>query len=194
MASNLPSPLTSFIGRQREIAEVKRLLATTRLLTLTGAGGSGKTRLAYELGAEALQEYPDGVWAVEFAPLSDADLVPQMTASALGVPEHPGWSLTESLVQHLRARSVLLLFDNCEHLIPACAALAEALLRGCATLRILTTSRERLGVTGELSFLVPSLSLPDPASLPPPERLTQYEAVRLFVERAAFNQPGFTSP
>jgi predicted ATPase/DNA-binding CsgD family transcriptional regulator len=191
MASNLPSPLTSFIGRQREIAEVKRLLATTRLLTLTGAGGSGKTRLAYELGAEALQEYPDGVWAVEFAPLSDPHLVPQMTASALGVPEHAGWSLTESLVQYLRGRSVLLLFDNCEHLIPACAALAEALLRGCATLRILATSRERLRLTGELSYLVPSLSLPDPPGLPAPESLMQCEAVRLFVERAAFSQPGF---
>ena len=191
MPSNLPSPLTSFIGRQREIAETRRLLATTRLLTLTGVGGSGKTRLAFQVGTEALQEYPDGVWAVEFAPLSDPHLVPHAAASALGVPEHPGRSLTESLVHYLRARSVLLLFDNCEHLVSACAALADALLRGCPTLRILATSREGLRVAGELISLVPPLSLPDSSRLPPLESLMQYEAVRLFAERAAFNQPGF---
>lgn len=191
MTSNLPSALTSFIGRRREIAELRQRLATTRLLTLTGAGGAGKTRLAYELGTEVSQEYADGVWAVEFAPLSDPHLVPQATASVLGVPEHPGRSLTESLVHYLRARAVLLLFDNCEHLIPACAALAEALLRGCPALRVLATSRERLGVAGELRFVVPPLSLPDPAHLPPPENLMQSEAVRLFVDRAALHQPGF---
>jgi predicted ATPase/DNA-binding CsgD family transcriptional regulator len=192
MPSNLPSPLTSFIGRQRELGEARRLLATTRLLTLTGAGGSGKTRLALQLGAEVLQEYPGGVWVVEFAPFSDPHLVPQATASALSVPERPGWSLTESLVHYLRARSSLLLFDNCEHLIEACAALADVLLRGSPTLRILATSRESLRVPGELTFLVPPLSLPDSDQLPPLERPMQYEAVRLFVERATFHQPGFT--
>ena len=192
MLSNLPSPLTSFIGRQREIGEVRRLLATTRLLTLTGAGGSGKTRLALQFGAEALQEYAGDVWAVEFAPFSDPRLVPQATASALSVPEHPGWSLAESLIHYLRPRLALLLFDNCEHLVEACAALADALLRGCSALRILATSRESLRVPGELTFLVPPLSLPEPNRLPPLESLMRYEAVRLFVERAAFNQPGFT--
>jgi predicted ATPase/DNA-binding CsgD family transcriptional regulator len=192
MASNLPSPLTSFIGRQREIIELRRLLPTTRLLTLTGPGGSGKTRLAYEVAAGSLLEYPDGVWAVEFAPLSDPQLVVQATCAALGVAEHSGRSLTDALVHHLRGRSTLILFDNCEHLIPACAALAAALLAGCPALRILATSRETLGVAGELRFPVPSLSLPDPARLPPAEQLMQYEAVRLFVERAAFQQPKFT--
>jgi predicted ATPase/DNA-binding CsgD family transcriptional regulator len=192
MTSNLPSPLTSFIGRQREIAELRRLLPTTRLLTLTGPGGSGKTRLAYEVGAGSLPEYQDGVWAVEFAALSDPDLVPQVTAAALGVAEQPGRGLTDALVHHLHGRSALLLFDNCEHLIPACAALAHALLAGCPALRILATSRETLGIAGELRFPVPSLSLPDPARLPPVEGLMDYEAVRLFVERAAFQQPAFT--
>ena len=191
MATNLPSPLTSFIGRQRELAELRRLLTTTRLLTLVGPGGSGKTRLAYELGASSLTEYPDGVWAVEFAPLSDPELVPQVTAAALSVPERPGWSLTDGLVHSLRDRTALLVFDNCEHLTAACAALAQTLLARCPAVRVLATSRERLGVAGELLFPVPSLSLPDAESLPPPENLMEYEAVRLFVDRAAFYRPGF---
>jgi len=191
MPSNLPSPLTSFIGRQREIEEARRLLANVRLLTLTGAGGSGKTRLAFQVGAAVLSEYADGVWVVEFAPLSDPHLVPQAAATALGVPEHPGRSLTESLVDYLRARSVLLLFDNCEHLVPACASLADALLRGCPTLRILATSREGLRVAGEMTYLIPPLSLPDPGRLPPLETVMQYEAVRLFAERAASHRSGF---
>ena len=137
MLSNLPTPVTSFIGRGRVIAEVKRLLATSRLLTLTGAGGSGKTRLAFQVGVEMLRDYADGVFAVELGPLSDPRLVAQTAASALGVLEHGGQSLTESLVQYLGRRSILLLLDNCEHLISACAALADALLRGCPALRIL---------------------------------------------------------
>ena len=191
MPSNLPSPLTSFIGRQLEIAEIKRLLATTRLVTLTGAGGSGKTRLAFQIGTDALHEYPDGVWAVEFAPLSDRDLVPQAAASALGIPEQPGRSLTESLVHYLRGRSALLLFDNCEHLVSACAALADDLLRGCPAVRIVATSREGLRVPGELTYLVPPLSLPDSNRPPQVESLMEHEATRLFAARAAFNRPGF---
>ncbi len=192
MLNNLPSALTSFIGRERAIAEVRRLLTTTRLLTLTGAGGSGKTRLAFQVGADALEEYPDGVCAVELASLSDPHLVPQAAASALGVLEHTGRSLTESLVHYLRPRNVLLLLDNCEHLVLACAALADALLRRCPSLRILATSREGLRASGELTYLVPPLSLPEPDRLPPLESLMRFEAVRLFAERAAFNHPGFT--
>ena len=191
MGTNLPSPLTSFIGRQRELTELRRLLTTTRLLTVTGPGGSGKTRLAYELGAGLLAEYPDGVWAVEFAPLSDPELVPQVTATALTVPEHPGWSLTDALLNHLRGRTALLVFDNCEHLTDACAALTQAVLARCPAVRILATSRERLGVGGELLFPVPSLSLPHAESLPSLESLIEFEAVRLFVSRAAFYRPGF---
>ena len=191
MLSNLPTPVTSFIGRERVIAEVKRLLATSRLLTLTGAGGSGKTRLAFQVGVEMLRDYADGVFAVELGPLSDPRLVAQTAASALGLLEHGGQSLTESLVQYLGRRSILLLLDNCEHLIPACAALADALLRGCPALRILATSREDLRVAGELTYLVPPLTLPEPDRLPPVENLMQYEAVRLFAERAALNQPSF---
>lgn len=189
---NLPAQLTSFVGRERELAEVKRLLAGTRLLTLTGAGGGGKTRLALEVAREVLEEYADGVWLVELASLSDPDLVPQAVGSALGVPEQPGRSVTESLVRYLRPRVVLLLVDNCEQLVSGCATLADALLRGCPALRILATSREGLRIAGELTYPVPPLSVPDPNDRPAVESVVRYEAVRLFAERASFHKPGFS--
>ncbi|MDO8474641.1 MAG: tetratricopeptide repeat protein [Candidatus Rokubacteria bacterium] len=191
--NNLPRQLTTFIGRERVIAEAKRLLAETHLLTVTGPGGSGKTRLSLEIAASLLDEYPDGVWLVEFAPQADPALVPQVLATTLGAREEAGGRpLVTTLVDHLRPKRVLLLFDNCEHLIDACARLSDALLRGCPEVKILSTSREALGLTGEVTFRVPPLSLPDSGHLPPLERLTEYEAIRLFVDRAAAVKLDFT--
>lgn len=190
--NNLPRQLTTFIGREREIAEAKRLLAETHLLTITGPGGGGKTRLSLEIAASLLAEYPDGVWLVEFAPLADPARAPQVLATALSVREEADRPLLATLVDHLRPKRVLLLLDNCEHLIDACAGLADTLLRGCPEVKILPSSREALGLTGEVVFRVPPLSLPDSRHVPSLERLAEYEAIRLFVDRAIAVKPGFT--
>src|SRR5829696_3727842 len=183
--NNLPLELSSFVGRRREIAEVEGLLLSgRRLVTLHGPGGCGKTRLALAVSRDIAEEFRDGVWWVELAPISDPDLVPQAVAQALGVRETPGLSLSEALVEHLKDRETLLILDNCEHLVDASASLADALLRSCPDLRLLATSREALKVGGETAFLVPSLSLPDPAQPPPLGEVGHYEAVALFVERA----------
>ncbi len=200
--NNLPMQMTSFIGRAHEIAEVKRLLSTARLVTLTGAGGCGKTRLALQVAAELLddpstgsgQVFADGAWLVELSPLADPGLVPQSIAAVLGVREEAGAKQTilAALTEFLRYKSLLLVLDNCEHLIDACAQLADALLHACPKLKILATSREALGIAGETPHRVPSLSVPDIRQPSPPENLTQYEAVRLFVDRAVTIQPTFT--
>ncbi len=192
LPNNLPIQLTSFIGRDQEIAEIKRLLDTTRLLTLTGTGGSGKTRLALQVGSDLLESFEGGVWLVELASLSDPDLVPQTAASALGVREQAGRSILATLIDSLRPKHLLLVLDNCEHLLSACATLSDTLLRACPELRMLATSREGLGIAGELSYHVPSLSVPDLRHLPPLERLADHDAVRLFIERARFAQSTFT--
>jgi non-specific serine/threonine protein kinase len=173
------------------MAEVKRLLADQRLLTLTGPGGCGKTRLALAVGHELVEEFEDGVWLVELASLSDPALVAQTVAFTLGVREQPGRPLTETLTDYLRPREVLLVLDNCEHLVEACANLAVALLRACPRLRILATSRETLGIAGETPWLVPSLSLPAGRQPPAIEEMPRYEAVRLFIERTTAVLPGF---
>jgi len=188
---NLPLELSSFVGRGKEVAEVGVLLAGNRLLTLSGPGGSGKTRLALAVAHEVVEKYGDGAWFVELAPLSDPELVPQAVASLLGVRETPGRELTDTLTDHLRPRTLLLVLDNCEHLIGASASLAEALLRSCPNLRVLATSRQALGVEGEALFVVPPLSLPDPRRLPVVDGLHDYEAARLFVERARAVWPRF---
>jgi len=188
---NLPLELTSFIGRARELAEVRRLLAERRLLTLCGPGGAGKTRLALAVAHDVVGGFEDGVWWAELAPISDPELVPQAVAQALGVPEAPDLLPIEALVEHLQVRKTLLVFDNCEHLIEACAILADTLLRSCHSLRILATSREPLRTAGETAFMVPSLSTPDPGRLPSVEELALYEAVGLFVERAGEVDSGF---
>jgi non-specific serine/threonine protein kinase len=188
---NLPVAVTSLIGREREAAEVGRLLATTRLLTLTGTGGVGKSRLALEVARAAAGDYPDGAWLVELAPLADPALVPQAVARALGVAESPGRPLVETLVAALRLRQPLLLvLDNCEHLVDACARLVEALL-DCPTVRVLATSREPLAIGGELTWRVPSLGVPDDQRDRPAAAVAGCAAVRLFVERAGFARPGF---
>ena len=156
----------------------------TRLATLCGPGGCGKTRLALAVARDLLEAFEDGVWWVELASLSDPKLVLGAAASTLGVREVPYRSLTEVLVEHLAPKETLLVLDNCEHLVEECATLADALLRACPDLEILATSREPLRIIGEATWMVPSISLPVPQSLPPTEELAGYEAVRLFVERA----------
>jgi predicted ATPase/DNA-binding CsgD family transcriptional regulator len=173
------------------MVQVNELLADHRLLTLTGSGGSGKTRLALAVAAEMVEDYEDGIWLVELAPLSDPELVVQAVASVLGVREQPGRPLVGTLAEALRDKKMLLLLDNCEHLIGASAELAGTLLRSCPNLRILATSREAFGMTGEVVFAVLPLSLPDPRRLPTTESLPSYEAARLFVERAAAVEPAF---
>jgi predicted ATPase len=191
--NNLPVQLTSFIGREKEIAEIKPLLGMARFVTLTGSGGAGKTRLALQVAADLLEGYPDGVWLAEFAPIADPALVPKTVASALNVSEQPGRDMIATLGDALRAKALLLVLDNCEHLLAACADLAATLLRACPQIRILATSREALGVPGESLWRVPSLSLPeDIRHLPCAEDLVLYDAVRLFVDRAVATAPGFT--
>jgi non-specific serine/threonine protein kinase len=188
---NLPLELSSFVGREKELAEVRRLLQDTRLLTLTGSGGCGKTRLALAVAREVVEGFDDGVWLVDLAPLADPSLVPQALASTLGVREQPARSLTETLSDYLGSKKVLVVLDNCEHLIETCAELVEALLRSCPELRILATSREALDIAGEISWPVPSLTLPDLRRLLDIESLARYESARLFVKRAAAVKPTF---
>jgi tetratricopeptide (TPR) repeat protein len=164
---NLPSPLTTFVGREREMVETKRLLAMTRLLTFTGAGGSGKTRLALEVARDLLGAYPDGAWLVELAPLSEPDLLPQAVGSTLEVHEQQGRPLLETLLDALSDKEMLLVLDNCEHLIDAAAHTSEALLRACPRLRVLATGRKPLGIGGEVLWQVRPLSLPDAAERGP---------------------------
>ena len=189
--NNLPHELTSFVGRQRELVEIADLIANNRLVTLTGAGGCGKTRLAIETATRLLPEFDDGIWLVELASVIDALMLPQIIASALGVAEQPNQSLIQTLLESIRRKRLLLLLDNCEHLIDACAATANALLRSCANVRILATSRQGLGIAGETLWLVPSLNVPNPANLPPVEILSQIEAVRLFADRTRAIVPAF---
>jgi non-specific serine/threonine protein kinase len=190
---NLPVPLTRFIGRARELEELLSLLPSTRLLTLTGAGGCGKTRLALELAANVRHRFPNGVWVVDLADLSDPDLLPQKVASVLDVREGPKQPVDESLSDYVRNRQLLLVLDNCEHVIAACARLTDTLLRAAARLCILATSREGLGITGETIWRVPSLALPESLSAAAPDALAGFDAVRLFVERASAVNPSFTS-
>jgi len=190
---NLPMQLTSFIGRERELDEVKQLLLHTRLLTLTGPGGTGKTRLALYLAADllAVKQFANGVWLIELAPLADPTLVAQTMAATLGVREQPGRTLLDALTDYVRAKSMLLILDNCEHLIQPCAQLADSLLRAAPRLKILATSREALGITGETIYRVPSLPLPDPRQLRDLDVLEQNDCVHLFVDRAMAAHPSF---
>jgi predicted ATPase len=189
--NNLPVQLTSFIGREKDIAEVKQLLSISRLVTLTGSGGAGKTRLSLQVAAEVIDAFDHGVWFIDLAPLSDSAIVPNTVLSTLGLRDEAGRAPPDVLTDFLHARKVLLILDNCEHLIQACAQLAYRLLTHCPQVRILATSREALDVAGEIAYHVPSLALPDPQHLPSLEALSQYDAVRLFIERAAAVQSQF---
>ena len=185
---NLPAQLTSFIGREAQLAQVVALLRDQRLVTITGAGGVGKTRLALQAAREAAARFPHGAWLAELAPLADPNLLPNLLVQAMNMTVPPGQDPAQVLEANLRSRRLLLVLDNCEHLIQAAAALAARLLAACPDLRILATSREILGVPGETAFYCPSLSLPGDDSLPAME---QSEAARLFAERAAASQPAF---
>jgi predicted ATPase/class 3 adenylate cyclase len=194
--NNLPVQLTSFIGREKEMNEVKRLLATTHLLTLTGTGGTGKTRLSLQVAADLLDQFPDGVWLVELATIEDADQVAAAIAAPLRVRDEPGQQMLLTLTNYLRSKKLMLILDNCEHLIAECARIAETLLRACPQLQILASSREQLGIAGERTWPVPSLSMSDGwrdeiRGERAAERLTQYEAVRLFIDRAVAVRPAF---
>jgi predicted ATPase/DNA-binding CsgD family transcriptional regulator len=188
---NLPAARDGFVGREREISEAGQALSATRLLTLTGAGGCGKTRLALEVARRLVGDYPDGVWLAELAPLTEGELVPGAVAAALGLGAQPDVPFTDALVDFLRPRRMLLVLDNCEHLIEDCAGLVDTLLNACEHLRVLATSREMLGVAGEVNRTVPSLVVPDPGPAADPEVLGRYEAVELFVERARLRAPDF---
>ena len=189
--NNLPTQLTSFVGRDKELGAVKALLAANRLLTLTGPGGTGKTRLALQAAVELLDSYADGVWLVELAPVAEPPLAARALASTLALREDPTRPLIESLADYLRPRQALILLDNCEHLIDACAELIEVLLRTCPRLTVLATSRETLGISGETPYRVPSLPSPDLRNPPAPSELMNFASVRLFAERARSAIPDF---
>ena len=186
--TNLPEALTSFIGREREMVEIKRLLASKRLVTIVGAGGIGKTRLALQAAAEVIDAYRDGVWLVELASIRDPSLVPTAVARSLGVPERSGKPVGESLRAYLKSRQLLLILDNCEHLLDACASLADVLVRGHADLTMLATSREPLRVAGEQTYPLQPLSLPRQGEK---IEIMRSDAVQLFVERVQQQLPDF---
>src|SRR5271170_6862716 len=189
---NRPDQLTSFIGREQEIAQLQELVIANRLVTLTGAGGAGKTRLAIEVASRLIDAFPDGVWLVELAALSDPQLVPQAVAKALEVKEQPARPVLETLGDYLASKKLLLVLDNVEHLLEGCAQFADLILRRSPDVAMLVTSRERLGMTGELIYRVPSLTVPGPGENVAPDALLAYEGVRLFVERAGLLRPDFS--
>jgi non-specific serine/threonine protein kinase len=192
VANNLPLQATSFIGREEQIEQVRRLLESTRLLTLTGAGGCGKTRLSLRVAEDVSGDYADGVWFVDLAPLTDSSLVPQALAAALVVHDIPGRTTLETVAEHLRNRATLIVLDNCEHVIDSAAGVAHVLLRDCRGVRILATSREALRSPGETTWRVPSLTLPPPPGIgATTESMMESEGVRLFVDRARAALPGF---
>jgi len=189
--SSLPAELTSFVGRRQELREVKRLLATTRLLTLTGSSGAGKTRLALRAAADMSRGFPDGAWLVSLASIQDPLLVTQTVFNALGLQDRSaGWSLS-ALAEHLAGKRLLLVLDNCEHLLDGCAVLASTLATSCPRLHVLATSRQALGVAGEVRMLVPPMSLPPAGEDFSVEQVLNCDAVRLLRERAAVVVPGF---
>jgi predicted ATPase/class 3 adenylate cyclase len=188
---NLPAQLTSFIGREKEINEIKILIAAHRIVTLTGSGGAGKTRLSLQVGAECLHQFSDGVWFVELAPVADPMLLPQALLAIFKLREDAHRTPLEILLDHLRMRTILLMLDNCEHLIESCAKISETLLRACPKLKILASSREALGIAGEVPYRVPSLATPSPDHLPPLENLSDLDSIRLFIERGTTAKPDF---
>jgi len=190
--NNLPTQLTSFVGREREREDIKRLLRNARMLTLIGPGGTGKTRLSIQAASELLDQYPDGVWFVELAPILDPSLVPRTTTIALGLRDERQRPVIDVLCEYLSKKKLLLILDNCEHLVDACARMSDRILHAAPITCILASSREPLVIGGEVTYRVPSLGLPDLSHLPPVESLGQYEAVKLFIDRATAASATFT--
>ena len=188
---NLPLHLTTFIGRERARNEISKLLAHNRLVTLIGAGGIGKTRMALETGQSLLNHHPDGIWFIPLESLADEDLVPQTVASFLNIAEPSDQTLEDSLLNELRNKTLLLILDNCEHLLDACAQLAERLLRNCPTLKILATSRDLLRLEGEAAYHIPPLTIPESHETQSLEEITNSESIQLFAQRAALVLPSF---
>ncbi|GEM_PF-2239227 len=191
--NNLPAQLTRFIGRERDIGEVTELLTSNRLVTLTGAGGMGKTRLALQIAnaAATVGDFADGVWLVELAPLADAASLVRAISDEFKVADEPCCTPIELLVDFLKYKQLLLILDNCEHIVAAVADMAERLLIACPDLRVLATSREALRIPGEINWLVPPLTTPDPANPPPFDEIKSYEAIQLFIEHAQSSRAGF---
>ena len=189
--SNLPQQLTSFVARERELAEVTKALGETRLLTLVGGGGLGKTRLSLQVAMGVLDGYPDGAWLVELAPVGDPRLVPQAVASTLGVKEDPGHPVLDALLRFARSRRLLLVLDNCEHLVHSCAEFARRLLEAAPDVTILASSREPLNIRGERTYVLAPLPVPGPAPAVRAEAIAAFAAVQLFADRAAAAQPSF---
>jgi len=187
--NNLPHPGTSFVGRERELDEVKALLSEARLLTLLGMGGLGKTRLSLQAAAQVMHQYPDGVWFLDLAPISDPALVPSVAAQALGVREEPGRPLVQTLCTHLKSHRALLILDNCEHLIEPLADLAHAIVRETSQVRLIASSRQTLRIPGERAY--PILPLPVPQRGDGLDALLRSSAVRLFLDRAQAHKPSF---
>ncbi len=188
--NNLPVQLTSFVGREKEMDDLRTSLAGARLVTLTGSGGTGKTRLSLQVAAELLPSFADGAWFLELAPLAEGQQIQSALAVILGLDQIPGVPLLDTITGFLRGKRLLLILDNCEHLIQDCGKLADHLLKACPQLKILASSREALGIAGEVSYRVPSLSLPEAEDLSP-EQLKASEAVQLFMDRAAAANPRF---
>ncbi|MCC6402877.1 MAG: tetratricopeptide repeat protein [Fimbriimonadaceae bacterium] len=189
--NNLPQQLTTFIGREQELASLHDLMGRSRLVTLVGAGGAGKSRLSLQLAAEAMERFPDGVWFIELAPGSDPELVVGTAAAVLGVSARPGRTLEEAFVEALADRKALLILDNCEHVVAACASLAETVLRNCTQVHIVASSREPLAIQGEQTFRVPSLSAPEQDDALTLEEALRHDSVRLFFDRATLARAGF---
>jgi predicted ATPase/class 3 adenylate cyclase len=190
-ATNLPLQVTRFVGRERELNEIRRLLTNTRLLTLTGPGGVGKTRLALHVAADLVDAFDDGVWLVELASLLDGSLVHQAVASALRLREEPRGEFAEHVLDYLRSKRVLLVLDNCEHLVDSCAKFADNLVRSCANVQVLATSREPLLAAAEVAWRVPSMRTPSPRGPVTAKHVVSYEAARLFVERSSASDREF---
>ncbi|MEU8780814.1 LuxR C-terminal-related transcriptional regulator [Streptomyces sp. NPDC048637] len=188
----VPAEVTSFVGRRSELRSARHLLTRTRLLTLTGAGGIGKTRLAIRLASEVRRSFPGGAWVVDLAPLEDGDLLAQTVLAALGFDHDATRPALSALAGHLADRQLLLVLDNCEHLLDPCALLTHTLLAAAPGLQVLATSRQALGIDGECLLAIEPLSTPAPDRLPPPDSEARYEAVQLFADRAAAVLPAFT--
>lgn len=189
--NNLPHALSTFIGRERDMAEIRRLLSAGRLVTVLGAGGLGKTRTALQVAAELLEEFSDGVWMVDLGRVGESRRVALAAASAMAVSERPGYPVEEALARHVKERAVLIVLDNCEHVVEAAAHLARLLLASGQKVKVLATSREPLHLAGEASYMLPPLAVPGPRQAAEPGAALRYEGVRLFVDRASAVQPAF---